>query len=283
MTIKNSLPKSFDNRLAPIQEEYLFAIGRVSYTFDPSLAARELANLFLDLTEEEEIKKLRFIDPQWLRFFTDVRLDVVEEICRQAAWKRYQENPNVPFDDSASEAEWAEINAKADVEIRKKAKLITPLVAFALSVFLNEMRGWLELSFGGLFELSILKTLRVHNFLSKSRNKRNELAARILEDTKAIIRELLGREAPMRGRPQGSRKSEEEGEKDKAQFEAEIKEAIKKLHADGQKITKTAVAKALHIGGINPKTGNQTYLQAFNQKLKRHKVDWSKLIDGVNK
>lgn len=67
------------------------------------------------------------------------------------------------------------------------------------------------------------------------------------------------------GRPRGSTKSEAEIAEERRLFELRIETALKQLiTATRQVPTKTAVAQALRVGGLNPASGNDTSLQAFN-------------------
>jgi hypothetical protein len=84
------------------------------------------------------------------------------------------------------------------------------------------------------------------------------------------------------GRPKGSTKSEEKKHRDKAEFENKIEQAIKDLYAKTGKIpTKTAVAEALGIGGINPK-GTDSRINSFNNKLARLGIDYPAIIKRLN-
>jgi hypothetical protein len=84
------------------------------------------------------------------------------------------------------------------------------------------------------------------------------------------------------GRPKGSTKPPEKKAQEAAEFEREIEGTIKLLSAaQGKMPTKTAIAKELGIGGVSSKTGNDTSLQAFNNKLKRLGVDYKAIDDRV--
>jgi hypothetical protein len=84
------------------------------------------------------------------------------------------------------------------------------------------------------------------------------------------------------GRPKGSTKPIEKKAQEAAKFEREIEEAIRTLlSVTGEMPTKTAVAKELGIGGLSPKTGIDTSLNAFSNKLRRLKVDYDAVVERV--
>jgi len=84
------------------------------------------------------------------------------------------------------------------------------------------------------------------------------------------------------GRPEGSVKSSDEKRKEAAKFEAKIEETILALHAASGRIpTKTAVAEALGIGGINPK-GTDSRINSFNNRLARLGIDYAAIIKRLN-
>jgi len=82
------------------------------------------------------------------------------------------------------------------------------------------------------------------------------------------------------GRPLGSTKSEEQRAADAAQFEQQIEDAIRSIINSGQTLTKTAVAKLL-CGGLNLKTGTDSSLSVFGNKLKRLKIDYPAIVERV--
>lgn len=84
------------------------------------------------------------------------------------------------------------------------------------------------------------------------------------------------------GRPRGTKKKQSEIERDKADFINKIEESYKALLSQESKPpTKTKVAKALGIGGLNPKTGIDSSLNAFNNKLKRLGVDYAAIVKKI--
>lgn len=84
------------------------------------------------------------------------------------------------------------------------------------------------------------------------------------------------------GRPKGSTKPEDVKAQEAEDFDKQIEEAIRSLISSrGEMPTKTAVAKALGIGGLNPATGIDSSLQSFNGKLKRLGVDYDAIVERV--
>jgi hypothetical protein len=83
-----------------------------------------------------------------------------------------------------------------------------------------------------------------------------------------------------KGRPLGATKSEEKRQADAAQFTRQIEDAIRSVIHSGQPLTKTAVAKLL-CGGVNPKTGTDSSLSVFGNKLRRLKIDYPAIVERV--
>ena len=115
-------------------------------------------------------------------------------------------------------------------------------------------------------------------------NIKEQIGTHIAQLEKEIYRIL---DATSRGRPPGSTKSEEQKAQDAADFERQIEEAIRFLiDVGGAFPTKTAVAKALGIGGLSPRTGTDSSLTSFNNKLKRLGIEYDKIVSrvkGLNK
>lgn len=83
------------------------------------------------------------------------------------------------------------------------------------------------------------------------------------------------------GRPQGSTKPAEKKAQEARDFEQKIEETIRaSLTATGKMPTKTAVAKALGIGGLSP-SGTDSSLSVFGKKLKRLDIDYNAIIERV--
>lgn len=85
------------------------------------------------------------------------------------------------------------------------------------------------------------------------------------------------------GRPLGSKKSEEKKREEAAQFEKGVETVIRDYYTKhGKRPTKTAVAKALNIGGLT-KEGYNTSLPIFSRKLKNLGVDYNAIVEKVIK
>jgi hypothetical protein len=105
------------------------------------------------------------------------------------------------------------------------------------------------------------------------------LASQVREIEKEIYAML---EATSKGRPLGSTKSPEEKARAAAEFEKQIEDAIRRLRAaSGTLPTKTAVAKELGIGGLSPRTGTDSSLTSFNNKLRRLEVDYNEIVSRI--
>jgi hypothetical protein len=85
------------------------------------------------------------------------------------------------------------------------------------------------------------------------------------------------------GRPKGSTKPLEVKQREKAEFEKKIEETIRSLfEKDGKVPTKTAVAEALGMGGVNPRRGGDSRLNSFNNKLGRFKIEYDTIVQRLN-
>lgn len=84
-----------------------------------------------------------------------------------------------------------------------------------------------------------------------------------------------------RGRPQGSTKPVEKKAQEAAEFEKKVEAAIRSLLSPtGEMPTKTAVAKALGIGGLSLK-GVDSSLNAFSNKLRNLKIAYNAIVERV--
>jgi hypothetical protein len=84
------------------------------------------------------------------------------------------------------------------------------------------------------------------------------------------------------GRPLGSTKPPEQKAQESAEFEKQVEETIRQLLlASGEMPTKTAVAKELGIGGLSLKSGVDSSLAAFNNKLARLSVDYKAIVERI--
>jgi hypothetical protein len=83
------------------------------------------------------------------------------------------------------------------------------------------------------------------------------------------------------GRPKGTKKSKDQKEQEAKEFERKVEETIRRLLVAGGKMpTKTAVAKALGMGGINEK-GNDSSRNSFGNKLRALGINYPGIIRRV--
>lgn len=83
-----------------------------------------------------------------------------------------------------------------------------------------------------------------------------------------------------RGAP---RKSHSQRESQRREYAAKVERTYRDLFVKvGKKPTKTLVARTLGEGGINPKTGIDSSLPAFRNKLDRLEIDYDALVTKVN-
>ncbi|HEX8072752.1 MAG TPA: hypothetical protein VF546_22580 [Pyrinomonadaceae bacterium] len=84
------------------------------------------------------------------------------------------------------------------------------------------------------------------------------------------------------GRPRGTTKSAEMRQQEKEEFVAQIEVAVRTLALAASKLpSKTAVARELRMGGVNPSKGNDTSLQTFNNRLNRYGIDYDQIVFKV--
>lgn len=105
-----------------------------------------------------------------------------------------------------------------------------------------------------------------------------------LEQLISILEKDLKRAVEVRpkGRPLGRGKPAEKRAQEATEFERRIEEAIRTLlSVSGEMPTKTAVAKELRIGGVNPATGIDSSLNSFNNKLRRLEIDYDAIVERV--
>ncbi len=81
-----------------------------------------------------------------------------------------------------------------------------------------------------------------------------------------------------RGRPPGSTKPPDRTTQEAAAFENEVEQAIRTLLSAESGLTKTAVAKALGLGGLSYRTGVDSSLNVFIKKLKRLRIDYDAIV-----
>lgn len=111
--------------------------------------------------------------------------------------------------------------------------------------------------------------------IDTSAKKRRELLAQLLNSLPAL-------QIPTSvGRPQGSTKPEGVKAQEAAEFEEKVEEKIRALlSTKGKMPTKTAVAKALRMGGLSAQ-GTDSSLTVFSKKLKRLKLDYDAIAERV--
>jgi hypothetical protein len=116
-------------------------------------------------------------------------------------------------------------------------------------------------------------------------DKSTKLAlAAALKDLERDLKRILNLRSKKRGRPLGSKKSPAQRAKEAREFESQIESTIRKfLETERVRPTKTAVAKALGLGGLSARTGVDTSLSVFINKLKRLGLDYDVIADRVNK
>jgi hypothetical protein len=131
--------------------------------------------------------------------------------------------------------------------------------------------------------LLMMSAISAYRDVQNEREKRQsdphvkEIIAPMMREMEKELYEML--EATSKGRPPGSTKSPEEKARQAAEFEKQIEDAIRRLRsASGTLPTKTAVAKELGIGGLSPRTGTDSSLTSFNNKLKRLEVDYGAIV-----
>jgi hypothetical protein len=79
------------------------------------------------------------------------------------------------------------------------------------------------------------------------------------------------------------KKTQSQRENERKEYEARVQEAYEKLYRQhGKKPKKTWVARELGEGGINPRTGGSSSLQAFRLKLGRLKISYEEVIKSID-
>jgi hypothetical protein len=90
------------------------------------------------------------------------------------------------------------------------------------------------------------------------------------------------REMGMKGRRAGTKKPERIRQQERDAVTCQIQQAFETLlSSTGKKPTKTAVARRVGFGGVNPATGTDSSLNALNNKLKRLGLDYKTIIEAV--
>lgn len=200
------------------------------------------------LIDEERTKQVRLGDRDW---GTGVREKIINQIASEATMFLLM-GLKVYFGD-AIEA------------IVKDSGLYTDAVISSLVI------GWFEdshikVNLRSAIEERVTETVK---------NKRKRLTRLINSVPRLHIQTSAGR-------PQGSTKSEKVKSKERAEFVGKIESAIETLNLKRQRITKTAIAKVVGCGGLNHRTGSDTALRAFNNKIRRLGIDYNAILAKSN-
>jgi hypothetical protein len=77
-------------------------------------------------------------------------------------------------------------------------------------------------------------------------------------------------------------KSPEERAREATEYALRVEDAYRKVRiASGSPPTKTSIARELGEGGVSPRTGSDTSLSAFGNKLRRRKVNYDAIAKKV--
>jgi hypothetical protein len=122
------------------------------------------------------------------------------------------------------------------------------------------------------------------NFTADARNDIEKAAERCADRKRVMLRNTINALPHViaeRG-PGAPAKSPEVREREAKIYTAKVEDAYRKLRLEtGSVPTKTRVAKELGEGGVNPRTGSDTSLSAFGNKLRRLKVDYDAIAKKV--
>lgn len=144
----------------------------------------------------------------------------------------------------------------------------------AQATLVNDMGEFLG---GGKVSLqSVNARGMIDDLVTRAANRKREYYVGLLGAFPKIIAEKKP------GRLRGSTKPHELKVQERNEYAAKIEETYRELRITaGQAPTKTSVAKKLGVGGLNPKTGIDSSLTAFNNKLKRLKIDYKATVEKV--
>jgi len=188
----------------------------------------------------------------------------------------------------------------------RREKVVRTLASYAMDIMLHRLMLLQLVMFEENFNETVFLTARVLLHGVAEMYREHPSAEAIKKEMIAAVRSLLGetmdRGAKNRrellvallnslpsfniptgpGRPQGSTKPAEKKAQEASEFEKIVEEAIQALlSAKGAMPTKTAVAKHLRIGGLSRKTGIDSSLNAFRNKLKRLGLNYDAIVDRV--
>lgn len=114
----------------------------------------------------------------------------------------------------------------------------------------------------------------IEKAVERSARKRRDLLRTYLKLMPNILT-ARGRGAPA--------KSATQRETERREYIAKVQDVYRDLYVTrGQKPKKTLVAKTLGEGGINPRTGSDSSLQAFNLKLKRLQISYDDVVRSID-
>jgi hypothetical protein len=116
----------------------------------------------------------------------------------------------------------------------------------------------------------------LNEFETLARSALEKQIASFLKHIKLIV------DTRAKGRPLGTGTPSEARTQEAEEFEKLVEEAIRRVAAvKGFKRIKTAVAKELHIGGLNVKTGVDSALSVFIKKLNRLEIDYDAIVERI--
>jgi hypothetical protein len=85
------------------------------------------------------------------------------------------------------------------------------------------------------------------------------------------------------GRPKGSTKPPEKRAQEAVEFEQKVERTVRLIHAATGKVpTKTSVAEAMGMGGVNPRKGSDTRLNSFSNKLRKLEIDFAAIVQRLD-
>lgn len=205
------------------------------------------------------------------------------------------------YDEVKFRSDDGSLSSLADQGQDFREKIIKEIAEFATQVFIWGMRAELiEAIEDHLDDALFMAEAAMVNDLGEARVGSHHFLHHI--NARAIVDEVVTRAATKkrkhivgllgafpkiiaekkRGRLPGSSKPESLRVQERNEYITKIAGAYQELRvADGRIPTKTSVAKKLGVGGLNPKTGIDSSLTAFNNKLKRLGIDYKAIVGIV--
>jgi hypothetical protein len=124
-----------------------------------------------------------------------------------------------------------------------------------------------------------------HEPLASLRPDIDRAVARVADRKRGILRNKLGAMPNIvaeRGRG-ALPKTPSQRDKERREYTAKLREVYRELYLRcGAKPKKTLVAKTLGEGGVNPRTGSDSSLQAFNLKLRRLEISYEDVTRSIH-